>query len=169
MTAPRYHLVQANIARLIAPLANPRLADFIAQLDTVNALADGSPGFVWRFQGSEGNATYLRPYADESILFNMSVWETLEALKAYVYRGEHAVVLRRRREWFQPMEAPYQALWWTPAGALPTVAEAVARLDYLRTHGPTPSAFTFKQVYDPVWEAAQPWQASGAAPCPAYH
>jgi hypothetical protein len=167
MSAAQYHLAQVNIARLAAPLTDPRLADFVAQLDAVNALADASPGFVWRFQGSAGNATYLRPYPDESIIFNMSVWESLPALKAYVYRAQHAAVLRRRREWFLPFDGHFQALWWTPAGSLPAVAEAVARLDYLRAHGPTPNAFTFKQVYDPVWEAAQPWQASGAASCPA--
>jgi hypothetical protein len=166
MPTPRYHLAQMNIAHLVAPLADARLADFMAQLDAVNAVADASPGFVWRFQGSEGNATYLRPYPDERIIFNMSVWETLEALKAYVYRAEHAAVLRRRRDWFVPFDRPFQALWWTPTGALPSVAEAVARLDYLRAHGPTPNAFTFKQVFEPAWEAAQPWQASGAAPCP---
>jgi hypothetical protein len=167
MPTARYHLAQMNIARLAAPLTDPRLADFVAQLDAVNALADASPGFVWRFQGSEGNATYLRPYPDERIIFNMSVWESLPALKSYVYHAQHAAVLRRRREWFEPFDAPYQALWWTPAGALPTVAEAVARLDYLRAHGPTPSAFTFKQVHDPIWDAAQPWQGSSAASCPA--
>jgi hypothetical protein len=167
MSAPHYHLAQVNIARLAAPLTDPRLADFVARLDAVNAVADASPGFIWRFQDSAGNATYLRPYPDESILFNMSVWESLAALKAYVYRAQHADVLHRRREWFEHIDGPYLALWWTPAGRLPTVAEAVARLDHLRAHGPTPSAFNFKQVYDPVWDAAQPWQVSGAAPCPA--
>jgi hypothetical protein len=164
---PRYHLAQVNIARMVAPLTDPRLVDFVAQLEAVNAAADVCPGFIWRFQGGEGNATYLRPYPDDRILFNMSVWESVEALKGFVYRAEHASVLRRRRDWFEAFDGPYQALWWAPAGLLPAVGEAVARLDYLRAHGPSACAFTFKQVFAPEWKAAQPWLGTPTAACPA--
>jgi hypothetical protein len=167
MREARYHLAQINIARLRAPLTDPRLSDFVAQLDEVNAVADRSAGFIWRLQGDEGNATYLRPYADERIIVNMSVWETPEALRAYVYQADHAQVLRRRREWFEAFDGPFQAMWWLPAGGQPTVGEGKARLDYLRAHGPSVFAFTFRQIFAPEWEAAQPWQPTSATPCPA--
>src|SRR5690349_8758764 len=112
-----YHLAQVNIGRLLAPLDTPQLAGFVSQLDQINALADASPGFVWRFMDDLGNATALRPYPDDDrIIFNMSVWESLDALMAYAYRSEHTAVMRRRREWFEPMKEAYMALWWIPAG-----------------------------------------------------
>src|SRR5690242_852853 len=100
MAESAYHLAQVNIARMLAPLDSGIMADFVARLDAINALADGSPGFVWRYQTAEGNATALRAYDDESILFNLSVWDSPEALKTYVYRSAHSAVMRRRREWF---------------------------------------------------------------------
>jgi hypothetical protein len=162
-----YELAQVNIARMRAPLDAPLMADFVALLDEVNALADASPGFVWRFQGEQGNATYLRPYDDDRILFNMSVWKSVEALKKYVYGGGHAGALKRRSEWFQRFERPATALWWVPSGNRPSVAQAVARLDYLQTHGVTPFAFTFQQPLSPQPEAAEPWESGGLSPCPA--
>ena len=141
------HLAQVNIARMKASLDSPVMAGFVARLDEINALADGSAGFVWRLQTPEGNATYLRPYDDERILFNLSVWESVEALKQYVYRTAHAELLRDRRSWFEQFESSYVALWWVPAGHIPEIEEAKARLAHLEQNGPSPFAFTFKALY----------------------
>ena len=142
-----YQLAQVNLARLKAPLTDPALAGFVARLDEINALADASPGFVWRLQTPAGNATSLRPYADERILVNMSVWETLAALRAYVFQGAHAEVLRQRQGWFEKFGQAYTALWWVPAGHRPGLPEAKDRLDHLTQHGPSPYAFTFRQPF----------------------
>ena len=150
------HLAQVNIARMQGPLESAVMADFVARLDEINALADASPGFVWRLQTSEGNATYLRPYDDDRILFNMSVWRSLEDLRAYVYRSAHAEVLRRRAEWFTRMETVYAALWW-----------AKKRLPHLDPHGPTPFAFTFKAAFPPDEAVLQATDWSSFEPCPA--
>ena len=148
MTA--HHLAQLNIARLRAPVDAPEVADFVAQLPAINALAERSPGFVWRFQGEAGNATYLRPYDDERIIFNMSVWESPDHLKAYVYRTGHADLVRQRQQWFEHSDIAIVALWWIPAGTLPTVEEAKARLEHLRQHGATAHAFGFRQIFPPA-------------------
>src|SRR5215813_12554389 len=124
-----YHLAQVNIARMLAPLEDPLMADFVALSDEINALADRSPGFVWRLQTESGNATYIRPYEDDRILVNLSVWETVEHLKEYVYRSAHAGVMRRRRQWFEKFDGAYTALWWVEAGHIPKVVEAKERLD----------------------------------------
>jgi hypothetical protein len=145
----KMQLAQVNIARLKAPLESPLLAGFVARLDEINAVADRSPGFVWRLQGGAGNATCLRPYDDDRILFNLSVWEGVEALKAYVYGTSHREVLRQRGEWFSKLEGSYAALWWVPRGHRPSVDEAKERLAHLSEKGPTPSAFSFQQVFAP--------------------
>jgi len=142
------HLAQVNVARALAPTDSPLLADFMAALDPVNALADGAPGFVWRLATEDGNATAIRPFDDERILVNMSVWETVEDLAAFVYRSGHLDVMRRRREWFARIEH-HMALWWVPAGHVPSLTEAKERLAHLRRHGPTPHAFTFKARFAP--------------------
>ena len=126
MTA--FHIAQLNIGRARGAVDGPIMAEFMALLDPVNAVADASPGFVWRLQTEEGNATALRPYEDDRMIVNMSVWESIEDLAAFVYRSGHVDVMRRRREWFEPMK-PYMVLWWVPAGAIPTVDEAKERLD----------------------------------------
>ena len=145
MTA--FHLAQVNIARMLGPLDGPVMAGFVTRLDEINALADASPGFVWRLETAEGNATALRPYDDERILFNMSVWETLEDLRQYVYRSAHTELIGRRKDWFDKFERPYLALWWVPAGHIPTVAEAKQRLELLQERGETAEAFTFKKTF----------------------
>ncbi len=142
-----FHLAQVNIARMLAPLDNPLMAGFVARLDEINALADGSPGFVWRLQTADGNATTLRPYDDERILFNLSVWATLDDLRQYVYRSAHAQLIGRRRDWFNKFDQAYLALWWVPAGHIPTLGEARQRLEHLQKHGETPEAFSFKQNF----------------------
>ena len=143
----RYHLAQLNIARLLAPVDSPQLADFVARLAEINALADAAPGFVWRFQTEDGDATALRPYDDDQIIINYSVWESPEALRNYVYQSGHAEVMKRRREWFSRMSQPYMVLWWVPEGHRPSMGEAKERLDLLRQQGPTANAFTFRQIF----------------------
>ena len=142
-----FHLAQVNIARLAAPLDSPQLANFVANLQPINAIADASPGFVWRLQTADGDATSLRFAGDEWLIVNMSVWESVDALRNYVYRSAHADVLRRRQEWFERMSEAFVALWWIESGALPTVDDARERLAALRADGPTPYAFTLKQPF----------------------
>lgn len=125
------------------------MAGFVARLDNINALADRSPGFVWRLQTPEGDATALRPWGDDLILVNLSVWEDVDALREYVYRSDHAEVMRRRREWFERFDGMYMALWWVPRGHVPGTGEARERLDYLRRNGPTEYAFTFARTFLP--------------------
>ncbi len=137
------------MARLRAPLDSPLLADFVAQLDEINALGDRSPGFVWRLKTADGDATSIRVFDDESLIVNLTVWESIEALSAFAHRGAHRDVMRRRREWFEPMAEAYLALWWVPAGHRPSVEEAQDRLRYLRDHGPTPEVFTFRDRFSP--------------------
>jgi hypothetical protein len=161
-----YHLAQVNVARMVAPIDSPEMADFVALLDEINAEADRSPGFVWRPRADPGDSPYLQPYEDKSILFNMSVWRSVEDLKAYVYRSGHTGVMSRRREWFTRFDGPYLALWWVRAGHIPTAAEAKTRLEYLRSHGPTEFAFTFKQLFAPQSQAAEPWPSGGLGLCP---
>jgi heme-degrading monooxygenase HmoA len=144
-----YHLAQLNIGRIREPLDSPQLAGFVNALEAINALADAAPGFVWRLQTEDGDATAIRPYDDDMLLVNMSVWESLEALAAFVYRSDHRAVMVQRRQWFERMDEAFLVLWWVPAGHLPTVAEAIDRLDLLRTDGPTPMAFTFRSPFPP--------------------
>ena len=141
MTA--FHIAQLNIGRARGAVDGPVMAEFMALLDPVNAVADASPGFVWRLQTEEGNATALRPYEDDRMIVNMSVWESMDALHDYVYRSAHGTVARKRRQWFEPLKDPYYALWWVPRGHIPTVEEGKARLAHLARHGATPHAFWF--------------------------
>jgi len=140
------HLAQLNIGRLVAPLDDPRLEPFVSNLDAVNALAEASPGYVWRLQTDEGDATALRPYPDPDVIVNLTVWESVESLKAFVYQGDHLAVFRRRREFFEVPSDAYVVLWWVPDGHIPSLDEAKERLDFLRRHGPSPWAFTFGHV-----------------------
>ena len=142
-----HHLAQVNIATLLAPLDGPELAGFVAQLEPINALADRSPGFIWRLQTEDGDATAIRPYADDRVMVNLSVWASFEALRTFVYATRHLEVMRHRRQWFSRMADPYLALWWVPAGAIPTVAEAKERLELLARQGPTAGAFTFRAPF----------------------
>jgi hypothetical protein len=145
-----FHLAQVNIGRFRGPIDSPVMEGFRAQLDPINALADQSPGFIWRLQTEDGNATAVRPYAgDDLMAINMSVWDSLEALQQFVYKSHHVRTLRDRDQWFEPIEGPILALWWIPSGHTPTVKEAVERLAHLKIHGPTPHAFTFRTPFPP--------------------
>lgn len=162
-----YHVAQVNLARIKAPLDHPMMAEFLARIAEINAAADTSPGFVWRFQTPEGNSTYVRPYDDDRVLFNMSVWQSVDHLKQYVYRSSHAGVFRRRAEWMDKFEGAYLALWWVPAGYIPGIDEAKKRLAHLDANGPSEFAFTFKTVFEPNEEFQKSIDWSSFEPCPA--
>jgi|SRR5271169_316616 len=144
--ARTFHLAQINVGRMRAPLGDPLMAGFASRLDAINALADLSPGFVWRLK-DESRTAAIVAFGDPLVLANMSVWESLESLKAYTYRGDHADVLRGRRQWFEPMATPHLALWWAPAGHRPDLGEARERLEYLGRHGSSDAAFTFRDSF----------------------
>jgi hypothetical protein len=144
-----YQLAQLNIAKMKQPLESPGMADFVANLERINALAEASPGFVWRLQDEAGDATAIRPFG-EDVLVNLSVWRDVEALKDYVYQSAHAEMLKRRNEWFARMGEAHMVLWWVPAGHLPGEQEAAERLHLLREQGPTALAFSFRQAFMPA-------------------
>ncbi len=147
MNGMKYHLAQINIGRLVAPIDDPKIAGFVSQLAPVNALADAAPGFVWRLQSSSGNATDIAYNDDPTIFVNMSVWQSVEALRDFVYRSNHLQMLRDRAKWFEKMDKPFACLWWIPAGHIPTIAEGRERLEHFQEHGPTPLSFWFSQLY----------------------
>jgi hypothetical protein len=145
-----YHLAQVNVALLREPIDSALLEDFVAELEPVNARADAAPGFLWRLQTEDGDATSIRVFDDERFIVNMSVWESVEALAEFVYRDpDHRAVLRQRMKWFHQIAEAHTVLWWVPRGHVPTVKEAEERLEFLRAHGATPVAFTFKERFSP--------------------
>jgi len=166
-SSPNWHLAQLNIGRIRAPMTDPLMAGFVAELEPVNALADSASGFVWRLQTEAGDATAIRPYDDDTILINMSVWETVDALKAFVYRTHHADVMRQREKWFERVDTYFIVIWWIPAGTIPTVLEAKLRLDHLRQRGESPYAFSFKKVFPPPAESSEPATSATNAADPA--
>lgn len=132
---------------MLGDIDAPVMAGFVARLEPLNAIADASAGFVWRYQTEAGDATEVRVFEDELILFNMSVWETIEALEGFAYRGDHVAALQKRAQWFErPTRAPL-VLWWIPAGHIPSVEEAKDRFEALWREGPGPSAFTFRDRF----------------------
>jgi len=157
-----FHLTQVNVAYSLADPDDPMMADFVAQLDEINGLAERSPGFVWRFTSADTRDLEQREFADPRVLFNMSVWENVEALHAFTYRTQHAKVFAARRKWFDEWKdrartvaelgegAPGVGLWWVPAGHIPTPAEGKQKLRLLGAKGPGPECFTFKQMFTPA-------------------
>ncbi len=144
---PEFHIAQINIARMLAPIDSQVMSDFVAQLPPINELAEASPGFVWRLQSEGGDATSIKVYDDDMVIINLTVWESVESLRQYVYKSAHSVVMRDRRRWFEKFDGPYYAMWWIPAGHLPDPQEAKERLEHLREHGDSPYAFSFKNVF----------------------
>ena len=144
---PNYHIAQINIARMLVPMDHPIMADFVAQLPPINALADESPGFVWRLQSESGDATSIKVYDDDMIIINLTVWESVDALHAFVYKSAHSGVLRDRKRWFEKFDGPYYALWWVPGAHIPTPEEGREKLEHLRAHGDTFLAFSFKNIF----------------------
>lgn len=152
-----WHLAQINVGRLVAPADDPVVADFMNALAQVNALADASPGFVWRMTDEAGvGATGIRPAPDQQFITNMSVWTDADSLFQFVYRSAHTPFMARRREWFGRFEGAYQALWWVPAGHVPTLEEGLSRLWLLDRYGPCPQAFTFKARFPAPGEGTAP-------------
>ncbi len=141
-----HQLAQLNIAHMKEPLESPTMSGFVANLDRINALAESAPGFVWRLQDETGSALNLRPFGENHIV-NMSVWDSLASLSAYAFQSDHAEIMRRRREWFEPMSEAHAVLWWVETGHHPSLSEAKERLDHLRQHGASPLAFTFKSAF----------------------
>jgi hypothetical protein len=162
-----YHIAQVNIGRILAELNDPVMTRFVNRLDEINALADASPGFVWRLIVNDGNATYLRPFGDPRMLLNMSVWETVEQLRRFVYRTMHVELIRERHAWFEKLAGTYTALWWVPVGHIPSVNEARRRLEHLGEHGPTEFAFTFQAIVPPSEDFQQGIDWTSFRSCPA--
>ena len=151
---PGYELAQLNIGIIKGAMDSPVMADFAAGLARINALAERSPGYIWRLQTEEGDATAIRPFENENLLVNMSVWRDVDALRRYVYHSEHVELMRRRREFFERMPQAFLVLWWVPSGHRPDITEAMTRLAMLRERGAGPLAFTFRE----------PWPAPDQAP-----
>ncbi len=143
------HLAQLNIARMRFPLDAPQMADFVARLEDINALADRAPGFVWRLQTEDGDATAIDFFGSD-YLVNMSVWRDLDSLRDFAFRSAHREVLARRHDWFDVIDEAYSVLWWIAAGSIPTLDEAGERLERLRRDGPGAHAFTFGRTFGPA-------------------
>jgi hypothetical protein len=167
--ADGWHLAQINIGRLVAPAGHPEVEGFFAELDRINAIADTTPGFIWRLQSDGGNATSLQPTPDPRLIINLSVWSDADALFAFVYRSSHTPVMAKRRQWFERFDGAYQALWWVEAGKLPTIEDALSRLWMLDRFDSSPHAFTFKTRFPapglsgpPVDHQPDPWCVGNA-------
>jgi hypothetical protein len=143
----KFYLAQVNIAKMKAAIDHPVMAEFVANLDYINSVAENSEGFIWRLKDESNNATSIKIYDDDFMIVNMSVWESAETLSRYVYHSDHVEIYKKRKAWFDQMKEMHMALWYTPEGVMPTVSDAIIRLDYLRLHGSTPFAFTFKKSF----------------------
>ncbi len=144
-----WHLAQMNVARALYPLEHPGMSGFMERLDEINALAEASPGFVWRLQSDSGNATEIQVSDDAQFIVNLSVWSDIDSLFDYVYRTAHTKVMAQRRQWFERSDKPHMVLWWVPAGRYPSPQEGMEKLADLDANGPGPLAFTFKQRFAP--------------------
>jgi hypothetical protein len=154
-----YHLAQLNIGRIRYEIEDPRMKDFVDNLAFVNGLAERSPGFVWRYQDNSGNATNTRPYAaDPRMAVNMSVWQDVASLERFVWQTLHKRFYGRRHEWFETLGERYMVMWWVPAGHLPSVQEAIDRLEHLKAQGPSDHAFGWENL-----ASSETWKSSKCA------
>lgn len=144
-----YHLAQLNIANMKTSIDDPSMQGFVDNLEVVNAIADSSPGFVWRLKTEEGDATSITIFGNDMLLVNMSVWESVEDLKIFVYESFNLEIFKRKKEWFDKFEGVHQVMWWLRPGSTPTVEEAEARLLYLQVNGETAYAFNFRRTFPP--------------------
>ncbi|MEE9310464.1 MAG: DUF3291 domain-containing protein [Cocleimonas sp.] len=144
----QYQLAQINIAQAKAEMDTETMSGFVNRVDEINAIAEGSAGFVWRLQSEEGDSTSIRVFDDPLMLVNISVWDDIESLRNYVYKSMHIELVRDREAWFDKIEAMHQALWWIPAGHIPTTQEAKEKLELLSQNGPSQEAFTFGKNFD---------------------
>lgn len=142
-----FHIAQVNVAQAKAGTESEVMQGFVSRLDEINALADRADGFVWRLKEDSGSATAIRVFDDPLLLINMSVWANVESLKHYVYKSLHVELIKDREAWFNKMGESYQALWWIPAGHIPSIEEAQKQLEYIRKHGPSAQAFTFAKPF----------------------
>ena len=162
-----FELAQCNIGRARGAIDGAVMAGFVARLDDINSLAEGAPGFIWRLKTDAGNATSIQAFDDPLVLINLSVWESPDALRSFVYRSDHANVMRQRKSWFEKFDGMYLVLWWVPAGHRPTTLEAKARLDHLQRHGESVHAFSFAKLYPAPDQPAKSPSADLSDPCPA--
>ena len=148
MNNTQWHLAQINIGKIVgASINDPVMKTFVDQLEEINALAEGSKGFIWRLKDETNNATNLNPFGDNRIIVNMSVWGSMDDLTNYIFKGRHAEVMRNRKAWFENFGKPYTAFWYVSVGHIPTVEEAIERLNHLQEKGPTSFAFDFKTKF----------------------
>lgn len=161
-----FNLAQLNIGRTRYPIDDPRMAGFVNRLAEINALAERSPGYVWRLQGDSGDATGLHFFDDPLTIVNLTVWESADDLYSFTYHTDHIEVFRLRRGWFEQWPGPHLVLWWIPAGSTPSVEEAVARLDRLAADGPGPEAFTLKERFATPGEGQPERTPLPASPSP---
>ncbi|HEX2593720.1 MAG TPA: DUF3291 domain-containing protein [Rhizomicrobium sp.] len=153
------HLAQLNIGRLKGGKGDPRMADFFANLDRINAMAERMPGFVWRLKAEGTNdATALTMPGDETMALNLTVWESIETLEKFVWQTAHAKIYNRKHEWFETPGAPTFVMWWIEDDHIPTTEEAQGRLDHLIANGSTDYAFGWKAA-----PAAKLWQEKRCA------
>ena len=145
----KFHLAQLNIARMVAPIDSPVMADFVANLDRINTVAENSQGFIWRLKDDSNNATSIRIFEDDFLIVNMSVWQSADALFQFVYQSDHLQIFKRRTEWFEKMPEMHMVMWYVPEDSTPSVADAVERLTHLRLQGETPYAFSFRKRFSP--------------------
>ena len=150
MDMSQWHLAVVNIAKPNYGLESAEMAEFMDNLDRINSIGDNSPGAVWRYEDESGAATDTRVFEDPNLLINYTIWESVEALKDYVYTGDHLDFFKRRSLWFQDVtDLPSLVMWWVPAGTIPGIEEARDKVEYLAEHGPTADAFTFAKRFDP--------------------
>ncbi len=143
-----YFIAEINIAKMKGvDINDPIMKEFVENLDAVNQIAEKSEGFVWRLKDENNNATILNPYNDETIIINVSVWKSIETLENFMYRTFHSDFLKRRKEWFLTYGSAHTAMWWIPEGHIPTMQEAVDKLSFLQTNGPSPNSFDFRHKF----------------------
>jgi len=162
-----YQLAQCNIARAKEPLTHEIMAGFVARLDEINSLAEGAPGFIWRLKDDSGDATNIQAFDDPLVIVNMSVWESAEHLREFVYRSDHIQVMRQRRSWFERFDGVYLVMWWVPAGHRPTVEEAKERMAHRQRHGDSARAFSFAKLYPAPDQTDRTPLSDFSDPCPA--
>ncbi len=148
--ANKYHIAQLNIGKLLHPMEHPAIAGFKDNLEQINRLAERSQGFIWRLKDDSGNATHIQVFHDPLIIVNMSVWESVETLQSFVYLTEHKKFIQKRHLWFEKLSTPYMAIWWISEGHIPSLEEALDRLNHLIKEGESEYAFTFRNIYFPV-------------------
>ena len=143
-----YNLAQVNIAKMLAPMDDPIMQDFVNNLDKINEIAEHAEGFVWRLKEEEDSSDIAAEvFKDKMLVVNMSVWSDMDSLFSFTYKSGHIEVFKRKKEWFSKIKMIHMVFWFVPNGHVPTPVEAKERLNYINTHGETPYAFTFKSKF----------------------